>query len=203
MPRRSASFDARPRDASGDDSLQVVRDEHCVGRTRHVRRRLRRPRLRPLRRLQRRPRSRSARPADFASSRRAAFASCTGRNPKRCLSCRHPAPAARRAVALLPNLPRRRRPPAHARRARRYCCATLAAPPRRYSSRSNCTTGTGASGEIRVDTAEDEVVEHQVADDEDGPAGNPAEQRVESGHRQAACDGWWSAGAVAGARSAA
>ena len=53
------------------------------------------------------------------------------------------------------------------------------------------------------DTAVDEVVEHQVADDEDGPAGNPAEQRVESGHRQAACDGWWSAGAVAGARSAA
>ena len=68
--------------------------------------------------------------------------------------------------------------------------ATFAAPPRRYSSRSNCTTGTGASGEIRVDPAEDEVVEHQVADDEDGPAGDPVEQRVESGHRQAACDGW-------------
>ena len=35
---------ARPRDASGDDALQVVGDEHGVGRTRHVRRRLRRPR---------------------------------------------------------------------------------------------------------------------------------------------------------------
>ncbi len=53
------------------------------------------------------------------------------------------------------------------------------------------------------DASVHEVVQHQVADNEDGPAGHPVEQRVERGHRQAACEGCRSAGAVAGARSAA
>ena len=52
------------------------------------------------------------------------------------------------------------------RRARATLCATLAAPPMRHSSRSNSTTGTGASGEMRSTRADEELVEHDVADDE-------------------------------------
>ena len=44
--------------------------------------------------------------------------------------------------------------------------ATLAAPPGMKLSRSNSTTGTGASGEMRRDFAPDELVEHDVAEDE-------------------------------------
>ena len=44
--------------------------------------------------------------------------------------------------------------------------ATLAAPPGMKLSRSNSTTGTGASGEMRDDAAPDELVEHHVAEDE-------------------------------------
>ena len=46
--------------------------------------------------------------------------------------------------------------------------ATLPAPPIAISLRFTASTGAGASGEMRADLAIDEVVEHQVADAEDG-----------------------------------
>ena len=82
---------------------------------------------------------------------------------------------------------RRRRRPGRShrrgRRARRHCGRRWR---RRRAATFSCskrTTGTGASGEMRSTRADDEMIEHQVADDEDGAAG----RAVESWSRAASC----------------
>ena len=52
-------------------------------------------------------------------------------------------------------------------------------------------------GRDTVDPSVDEVIQHHVADDEDGSSGDPVEQRSGSGHRQAACGEWRTAGELA------
>ena len=60
--------------------------------------------------------------------------------------------------------------------------ATLPAPPIATSLRLTASTGAGASGEMRADLAIDEVVEHQIADAEDGLLADALETLFEIQH---------------------
>ena len=84
---------------------------------------------------------------------------------------------------------RRRRPGRPGRRgcgvapSARMLCATFAAPPRRYSSRSMLDDRDRRLRRDAVDVADDELVEHDVADDDDRLAGEAFDERVAAARR--------------------
>ena len=88
---------------------------------------------------------------------------------RRCRPRRAARAAVGRRVVRADDADQRRR----ARRARRGCARRW--PRRRGASCSdwNRTTGTGASGEMRVTAPDDEAIEHHVADDEHAAAAEP------------------------------
>ena len=142
---------------------------------------------RPRRRPPSSSRSRRARPAGSASSRCAAWSSC-GRPGS---TTRPSAPdaarrAARRAAARPPRSRADERPPVRpAPPSAATLCATLPAPPMRYSSWSCSTTGHRRLGRDAVDAADDELVEHHVADDEHRDVAGSARRARGRGRRRA------------------